>query len=548
MHLLKFKSISSAIVVPVALMMTLFIALATGLVVTHFPRKIEMAIVDKMTLTTRMAAPNAAAAAWKFDTAAAQRVLESFAADADFISGVILDDRGRLMQGFDVRKDAADNLTPEKVVSLTEASRKTKDWLSQGAMIEQPNGKLILLPLLAEGKSDTEVGLLAVAFSTERAAAAAAAERFAVFGLGFAALVIVCGGLIVLLRRMTRPLVETAETMRRLREGDLSVTVAGADRPDEIGQMARALLVLRDGLSERARLLGASEAEALQRSERQRTVDAAIQAFRTTLGGVLASVNESLTAMTSSAGRLAELAGAADKNASAVNSDSGAASNNIGIVAAATEELTTSIAEITSRVSGASQTVSGAASKAKATNDSIDGLHAAAQKISQVVNLIQTVADQTNLLALNATIEAARAGEAGRGFSVVATEVKNLAAQTARATKEIAEQIATVQGLTQEAVVSIREIASTLEDVNTGSSEIAAAVEQQSSSTREILRNVQDASSRTSQLSSNMERVSTAIGETARIASAVKDAAAQVSTRSRDLEHAVDTFLRSVAA
>jgi len=548
MRLPGFRSISSAIVVPVAAVMTLFVGLATGLVVTHFPRKIETALVDKMTLTARMAAPNAAAAAWKFDTVAAQRVLESFGADPDFVSGVILDDRGRLMRGFDVRKDAAGNLTADKVAALAETARKSADWFSRGSIIDGSSGKTILLPLTAAGKSDKEAGLLAVAFSTERAAAAATAERFAVFGLGLASLVIVCGGLVFLLRRITQPLVETAETMRRLRDGDLSVNVVGAERPDEIGQMARALLVLRDGLAERARLVGANENEALQRAERQRTVDTAIQEFRTTLGAVLASVNDSLAAMTSSATRLAELAGAADQNATAVNADSSAASNNIGIVAAATEELTTSIAEITSRVSDASRTVSGAAATAKVTNDSIEGLHAAAQKISQVVSLIQTVAAQTNLLALNATIEAARAGEAGRGFSVVATEVKGLAAQTGHATKEISEQIAAVQSLTQEAVDSIRQIAATLEEVNIGSSEIAVAVEQQSASAREILRNVQDASSRTIQLSSNMESVSTAIGETARIAGAVKDAAAQVSARSKDLEQAVDGFLRSVAA
>ena len=93
-------------------------------------------------------------------------------------------------------------------------------------------------------------------------------------------------------------------------------------------------------------------------------------------------------------------------------------------------------------------------------------LSAAAQKIGEVVRLINNIAGQTNLLALNATIEAARAGEAGKGFAVVASEVKNLATQTARATEDISAQVAAMQGSTGDAVAAIERIDQTIGRMN----------------------------------------------------------------------------------
>ena len=118
-----------------------------------------------------------------------------------------------------------------------------------------------------------------------------------------------------------------------------------------------------------------------------------------------------------------------------------------------------------------------AVKQAEKTNARINELSQAAGRIGDVVKLITSVAEQTNLLALNATIEAARAGEAGRGFAVVASEVKALAAQTANATEEIGTQIASMQGATQESVTAIKEIGGTIGQHPEIASTIAAAVE-----------------------------------------------------------------------
>jgi methyl-accepting chemotaxis protein len=155
--------------------------------------------------------------------------------------------------------------------------------------------------------------------------------------------------------------------------------------------------------------------------------------------------------------------------------------------------LTASIQEINRQIGLASAAARDAAGEAETTNAQVEGLARAAQRIGEVVNLISDIASQTNLLALNATIEAARAGEAGRGFAVVAQEVKNLAAQTGRATEEIGTQIGDMQLQTDGTVAAIHRIAAAIVDIDATVTSVAAAMEEQGAATAEISRNVQEA-------------------------------------------------------
>jgi len=171
-----------------------------------------------------------------------------------------------------------------------------------------------------------------------------------------------------------------------------------------------------------------------------------------------------------------------------------------------------------------------------------------ANRIGDVVKLIRAIAEQTNLLALNATIEAARAGEAGRGFAVVASEVKTLASQTAKATEDIGTQIAAIQTSTEEAVGAIRQISAVMGDISGFTTTIAAAVEEQSASTNEIARNIQGAASGAKELASSMGVVSEAIRETNQSAAAVLDVSGALADQAGTLQRAVDAFLTKVAA
>ncbi|MBI2256059.1 MAG: HAMP domain-containing protein [Proteobacteria bacterium] len=349
-------------------------------------------------------------------------------------------------------------------------------------------------------------------------------------------------------RSIARPVRSMTDTMGELAHGNLDIAIPAQENRDEIGDMARTVVVFKDALVAQREADATAKADAEAKLKRAQELDTLIRSFEGQVGELVGSLSSAATELQTSAQSMSATAEQTNQQSNAVALAAEQTTANVQTVAAATEELTSSIGEIGRQVSQSTTIAQKAVSQASETNAQVQGLAVSAQAIGAVVQLINDIASQTNLLALNATIEAARAGEAGKGFAVVASEVKNLASQTAKATDEIGAKITEIQGATAQSVTAIGEISKVIEEISHISTTIAAAVEEQAAATNEIARNVQQASQGTTQVSGNIQSVTAAAGETGRAAGQVLGAANVLGQQSSSLSDAVGQFISKVRA
>ncbi|MCK1447075.1 HAMP domain-containing protein [Bradyrhizobium sp. 2] len=363
---------------------------------------------------------------------------------------------------------------------------------------------------------------------------------------------VILGGLLSLYlsRGISLPMLNMCRAMSEMARGNFSVVLPGIEQRDEIGQMARAIEEFKKQSALKAEQDAAVRTAALRDSEKTKReiLIQLAQDFEHAIGAIVGDVSISASQLENTAATLKGAARESEGFSKEVVELSENSTSNVSRAATATEELSASINEIRRQSEEANRLVEAAVRQAAETDELIRKLSAASLQISEVTRLIASIAEQTNLLALNATIEAARAGDAGRGFSIVASEVKTLANQTARATEEISGQITGVQAIASESVESVNRIGQAIRDIAEVSSIIKASVEQQNIATSEISKSMQSVALSTQTAATRANQVNHVAAETEGLSSDVLASAAKLASESNRLQSEMKRFLDHMQA
>ncbi|MEM7621434.1 MAG: HAMP domain-containing methyl-accepting chemotaxis protein [Pseudomonadota bacterium] len=537
-------SLSAKLLLPVMLVLVVtgLIATALALLETQISNSNDMH--EKARLVGKVTAPSVARTLWTIEKDATYNTLKHIDTDPDIVFTIVLDEKDRIFVAHSKDK----NIDVAQYASQLALPQFT--GLKKGAQTEffEKNNMLLLSVPLFVPDLEEAVGGMVIGLSYARSTQDLQSKILAILGISLMSIFLVSTILFVVTKGITKPISALTETISNITKRQNVDEVPSLDRKDEIGAIARAVEFFRQTMVQNDELAQQAKMDEQKRLNRQNQIENLIEEFRGQISTTLESVNHDSHEMKDVSNDLSELAALTTERANQATNAAQEASTSVVTVAAAAEELSNSIHEISNQLSQANDVVSDSNTKASESNSKIGVLSVAAGEIGEVITLIQDIAEQTNLLALNATIEAARAGEYGKGFSVVASEVKNLANQTSKATENITDRVSRICTTTEQTTEAIGSVTSMMKDVMEYSCAISSAVDRQGFATNEINNNAQHAATNTQDVASTVTKVLEAADNTKKAAETVHVSSKNILSKTDNLKAVVAKFLDNVAA
>ena len=417
-------------------------------------------------------------------------------------------ERARLMREFQADITAWRHIRDSQLRPLIDSGQTKRGLAVLYGTLNVANDKMSV-PL--DDLADAEQAAANATLAGSRAEASSSRiEIIAALAIG----IVLAGGLAwLLIRRVLRSTAVVVDGLGRLAEGDLTWRCPPQRGHDELTTMAR------------------------------RTEEAAeaVRGIVSRLNASVLTVTEAVDALESTSAALTGISQEAIGQADQAASEIALVSGNVQTVAAGADQMRLAINEITRGAQDAARVAQSGAVAAESSDEQVHRLGVSSAEIMSIVKIITSIAQQTNLLALNATIEAARAGAAGKGFAIVAAEVKELATATGQASEDIVTRVQAIQADTSNAVASIGEIRSVIERISEMQTSVAGAVEEQSATTAEITRNVDDAASTSGHAADRVRDVA----ETTRQVGEHADTTRQYTQRLTDLAASLTNEVRA---
>lgn len=440
--------------------------------------------------------------------------------------------------------------------ALKEIQKLTSDEPTQKAARAMAEAAAVVMPLainhperpkalqtLIERRAEVEKLLIgSIVSSQEELAAMISQDRKNKILIVLISIFVIGQVLFLEFRWLVKPLSRMAVVVRGGRKFSQSLTNE-ALRRDEVGALARSLVNHFALMKREEELARVEKGKLNERLSKQENLKKESLAFQTRIDEIVQRLELHAGQMSSASKDLLLISSNADERAAASADSTHRVSEHVDVVASSIDGIANTMTKVVAETERTSQIAAAARELVTAASEDARALTESARTIEAVISLIQDVASQTNLLALNATIEAARAGEAGRGFAIVASEVKLLATKTAQATDEIRAGLNGIVDCSQRIAERVDRLVGSVEQIDGGAAAISASIREQHSSSQTIKSNSAQTAEDVRGLADTLQHVAGLIADAKSAARMVTEVSAELGQQSRDLRVSVDRFV-----